>query len=322
MIEKPYRIEKVEMNGHIRYYLIKDIQFKDRKAKIRKRIENPDVTNTGFDSAFDLELETKAISKKAELVSDYYSSVLEKSDILSLEIKRCKYAEVFKRIPADEAAEYHKTFEKAYIHGTTMIEGNTLTLREVTDLLEHGILPRKELREINEIQNYKKVRDYLKNYNGKVTVRFIQTLHSLIMDHILETPGNFRQFGLVAISGCDLALTPPDLIEDELEERIQTYYENILNQKYPFEQMMLFHYRFEMIHPFPDGNGRVGREVLNYMMTREKYPKFLIGGENREDYLSALRFGNEQKDTEMVGMFSKMYQRQLEKVVSEFDRLR
>lgn len=318
MIQKPYRIEKVETSGSIRYYLLKDVQFKDRKEKVRKRIQNPNASKTGFD----LELETKAVSKKAELVSDYYSSEMKKSDVLSLEIKRWKYAAVFKRIPADETAEFNKAFEKAYIHGTTMIEGNTLTLNEVAGLLDHGILPRKELREINEIQNYRKVHDYLKNYNGKVTVRFIQKLHSLIMDNILENPGDFRKSGLISISGCDLELTPPDLIEDELDELIQTYYENIRNRKYPFEQIMLFHYRFEMIHPFSDGNGRVGREILNCLMRREKYPKFFFGGENRDDYLSALRFGNARQDSRMIQTFSQMYQQQLKKVVLEFDKLR
>jgi Fic family protein len=318
MTEKTYRLEKIEKNGHIRYNIIKDVQFKDKKTKVRKRIENP---NVFID--YDFVLESKAISKKAELVYDYYThDYLEKSDFLSLEEKRWKYTEFFKRASVDEISSYEKRFEWEYIHGTTAVEGNTLRLNEVADLLEYEILPQKELREINEIQNYKKVRPFVNGHRGKLTVSFIKKIHSLIMDHVLETPGVFRRTGLISISGYDLPLAPPDLIENELEELIQKFYENIRTKKNPFEQIMCFHYEFEMIHPFLDGNGRVGRELLNYLLTKEGYPRFLIRIENREEYLSALRFGNKQNYEKMVQTFSRMYQKQLEKIEAKFSRLK
>ena len=321
---KNYRLEKIEKNGIVRYNLIKDVQFKNKKAKVRKAVS--DLKNTAFcDIEYDFELEEKAVLKKAELVSCYYSSeYLEKSEVLELEEKRWRSIELFKIAPTDEIREYYKLFEKAHIHGTTMIEGNTLTYAEVSDLLEYDIVPKKGLREINEIQNYKKVRSFIRDYKGAVTLSFIKKLHFGLMDKVLENPGGFRQ-SPVYISGSDLILTPPDLIEDELAELIQNYYENKKNkpnEKYPFEQIILFHYRFEMIHPFADGNGRVGREILNYLLTKEKYPPLLINGNNREEYLSAFRFGNEEKYSQMIQIFCQMYQQQLSKIEEQFGNLK
>jgi len=141
------------------------------------------------------------------------------------------------------------------------------------------------------------------------------------MENILENPGKFRNIN-IGITDFDLQHTPPELIEDELNELFQTFYENIKNKKHPFEQIMIFYYRFETIHPFLDGNGRVGREIMNYLLKKEKYPQFLIGIENRDEYLAALRFGDEQNQEQMIHIFYKMYQVQLDEIKEEFYRLK
>lgn len=317
MGNQKYRLESVTKNGIFRSYLVRDIRFKNKNSKVRKSISDPQKVDI-----FNFDLEEKAIIKKAELVSNYYvCDYLEKSDFLSLEENRWMSNEFFKLTAADETLFFKTKFEMNYIHGTTAIEGNTLTLSEVKNLLEYGISPSKKLREINEIQNYIKTRAFTGKFNGKITVSFIKKIHSLIMENILENPGQFRNTN-IGIIGCDLQHTPPELIEEELNELIQIFYENVKNKKHPFEQILIFHYQFETIHPFSDGNGRVSREIMNYLLRKEKYPQFLIGNENREDYLSALHFGDEQNQKRMVEIFYKMYQSQLDEIKEEFYRLR
>jgi len=85
----------------------------------------------------------------------------------------------------------------------------------------------------------------------------------------------------------------------------------------------MFHYTFETIHPFTDGNGRVGREILNYMLKKERFPKLLFLGRDRDRYISALRMGNEERYGDMVSSMAELIlsqrmeilRRNLEKVI-------
>jgi len=142
----------------------------------------------------------------------------------------------------------------------------------------------------------------------------------LIMNNIdHESAGTFRRTDLIGIRGCDQALTPSFEIEDELEKIIEYYYNNVGAGAHPFEEAVLFHYHFEMIHPFTDGNGRVGRELFNYLLMRSKppYPKLLFLGKDRPEYLQALRHGNEERYAEMVAVFVELIIRQRQKVLEE-----
>ncbi|MCK4443253.1 MAG: Fic family protein, partial [Thermoplasmata archaeon] len=208
-------------------------------------------------------------------------------------------------LTSSELESYEWEFEIAYVHGTTYIEGNTLTIREARNLLTHGITPKgKSLREIFEVQNYKKVLLYRNSYKGKVTIEFIKELHSIIVDNIdLESAGLFRRTDDFGIVGYDRTLCPASLIEEELDEAIRDFYSGLKEGKHPFELAVVFHHRFESIHPFADGNGRVGREVLNHMLVRHRFPRILILPKDRERYLDALKHGDEESASEMVKIF-------------------
>ncbi|WP_019178359.1 Fic family protein [Methanomassiliicoccus luminyensis] len=188
---------------------------------------------------------------------------------------------------------------------TIFIWHNTLTLKEAHDLLEYGTVPRsKPLREINEVQNFKNVIQYHNKYKGKVTLDFIRTLHSLIMNNIdAESAGTFRRIDDIGIAGCDLRLAPSELITEELQAAINEYYDQLESGVHPFEAAVLFHYKFEIAHPFTDGNGRVRREVFNYLLMREKFPRLLFLGKDREEYLTALKGGNIDDYADMVSTF-------------------
>jgi Fic family protein len=133
-----------------------------------------------------------------------------------------------------------------------------------------------------------------------------------------ESAGTFRRVDSVGIQGCDLVLCPSELIEEELQKSISEYYESLEQGRYPFESAIWFHYKFETIHPFSDGNGRVGREILNFMLVKEKYPKLLFLGKDREFYLDALRLGNENHYGEMIHAFATLFIKQMDKLVNDY----
>lgn len=69
---------------------------------------------------------------------------------------------------------------------------------------------------------------------------------------------------------------------------------------------MIFHYRFETIHPFVDGNDRVGRELRNYLLTKAGCPRMLVRENKRGKYVSALHSGNTDDYESMMKIFAEI----------------
>lgn len=317
MARKPYRVEvNFPERGRAQYFLVKDVKVGDRrrKVKIYLGVEPPSATDVERHRREKApEIELKAAILRAELSTERLKADhLTPDRARSLEEVRSFYNSVQQFLTQAEIAAYERDFELAYVSGTTRIEGNTLTRAQTVDLLEYGIIPKsKQLREINEVQNFKKVIAFRNRYKGKVTPEFIRRLHALVMDNIdLESAGRFRRVDDIGIAGCDLAVTPSVVIEEELDAAIDDYYKRLKKGQHPFEAAILFHYAFEMIHPFADGNGRVGREILNFMVDREQYPRVLFLGEEREAYLDGLRMGNKDDYDGMVDAFAEIIVRQ------------
>jgi len=319
-----YRVEVDFPTGkEARYFLVKSVQVGSKRSKAKKYLGT--VPPTGKDKArlsaeFAAEMEFRVAKRKGELsLGVYHADYLPRETLLEVERVRSIYGSVLGFLTTNEVQAYEDKFEVTYIQGTTSIEGNTLTHAQAENLLLHDLPPQgKSLREINEVQNFKKVVAYRNSYTRKVTVGFIRNLHSLIMDNIdRETPGTFRRRDDLGIAGCDLAVTPAAQIEEELEQIIAGYYGALDTGKHPFEQAALFHYNFEMIHPFTDGNGRVGREILNYMLTRSHYPRLLFLGKDRSRYIGALKEGNIEDYSEMVATFAQLIVEQRLRILEE-----
>ena len=311
MGRKPYRLEVVYSTNHNpKCFIVKDVCFEDKRRKVKVYLRSGSIPNQEeFDQSREthaFELETRAAKKIGEWSIEKFNREHISSDsIAKLEELKYLYKRFTQLMTANELEVYEKNFEISYIQGTTSIEGNTFSKEEAFNFYLHGIVPKnKQMREINEIQNFKNVKKFRDSYKGKVTFDFIKTLHALIMANIDDdSAGTFRRTDDKAIGGCDLPLCPSILIEQNLKKTIQRYYTNLRDGYHPLEQAILFHYTFEMIHPFSDGNGRVGREIFNYMLNKVNFPRLLFLGEDREHYIEALKFGNLDQFENMVEKF-------------------
>lgn len=327
-----YRLERgTTKQGKTKYFLAKDVKVGKKVARVRRYIKSGDTPTAGelrkFGKEHAASIEAEALNKAAELSSSrYIGRYISKDEIQLVERVRYLYKAFTNFLTTDELKKCEEDFEVSYVSGTTSIEGNTLSTKETYDLLVNDIIPsEKSAREINEVQNFKRVLAYRDKYRGRITIKLIKSLHAIIVSNIdYESAGSFRRSDFIGISGCDLRVTPSFEIEDELKHAIDDYYNNIKAGGYPFEEAILFHYKFEMIHPFTDGNGRVGRELFNYLLIRNRpsYPKLLFLGKDRPTYIQALKLGNDEKYKEMITFFADLIIRQrLEVLLKNFGKM-
>jgi len=308
-----YHIETQSLKSSKIYYLAKTIRVNDKVFQIREKIGKTQPTQNEIaelTSNPNLTLEIKALEKRlVEGESIYNVKYLQQIDIRELE--KSKYWDSMSSLflTRSEKEYFEINNELEYVHGTTAIEGNTFSLQQVDDLLHKNVPPSdKTLGEINEVQNYNSVQKYRESYKGKVTISFIRKLHEIIMDKIdTEGAGRFRRIDSIAIRDVDIFVCPAILIETELQNIIDEYYKKVNTNGHPFEEAVQFHYKFEIIHPFLDGNGRVGREILNHMLTRARFPRLIITKRDREKYLDALQYGNREYFGEMLSIFIDLF---------------
>lgn len=219
-------------------------------------------------------------------VAHYNSEYLDKEKITSLETVRY-YNDEFKDLYPDESTRYVESVFVRYVQGTTAIEGNTISPQETQELLEHDISPAgKKVSEVYEILNFVKLRDYLKTYDGDVTEKLIRRMHAILMENLMRTPGDYRQIQ-VNIEKVDYEPPPAILVPEMMQDLVAWYRANV-KKMHPFELAVLLHTRFELIHPFTDGNGRVGRALINFILERAGYPTLYLGLAQRKDYLDSI----------------------------------
>lgn len=307
-----FRLERVARKGQVHFYLAKDLRIGKAKSKVTKYVGTSEPSTSELEqfiraNRFDIEI--RAIEKKAEmsarsLIPHPFDPPEGLKVIGSIERFRFLYQACQELLSVDEAAHYEEQLEHQYVGGTTAIEGNTLTLRQTHLLLKEGMVPDKPLREINEVQNFRLVKHLRDSHKGKITIEVMKRFHSLVMSNIDTGSGELRRVDDIIIVGREGSLCPSVMIEGELHEAIDEYYHSMDEGMSPFIAAVLFHHRFECVHPFTDGNGRVGREVFNLMLMMNKYPRMVFLGRDRERYLHALSLGDDGDEKGMVKEFA------------------
>ena len=248
-------------------------------------------------------------------VGYYHAEFLDKGRITALETLRYYHAE-FKHHYPDESSRYVESVFVRYVQGTTAIEGNTISPQEVQELLEHDISPAgKKVSEVYEILNFVKLRDFLKTYKGNISEKLIKTMHAILMENLMRTPGEYRQIR-VGIEKVDYEPPPAILVPEKMKDLISWYRANA-KKLYPFELAVLLHTRFESIHPFIDGNGRVGRALMNFILERSGYPTIYLGLPHRKNYLDAINPANDGNFEPIIKMLYSTYLDQHKEVADQ-----
>lgn len=210
------------------------------------------------------------------------------SNLQIIELEKLKYNLIlFKKYFKESFLQYDDDEYLRYLQGSSSIEGNSINLQEAKLIINENLsISGKKIDEIKEIQNLnltKKIIDKCPTINEKL----IKKIHLIIMDSFEnKKPGQFRQIPIY-VTGSQVNRPNYKEINKKIKQLITWYDKNKLIL-HPVEVASIFHVWFENIHPFIDGNGRVGRELLNLMLLKEKYPRVIINLKNRLNYISIL----------------------------------
>lgn len=240
---------------------------------------------------------------------------LDKKRAFDLEVLGYGY-KLFKELYPDEFKRYEQAFFVRYAQGTTAIEGNTLTYRQAEELLEHSTTPTgKSMREIYELLNFKDLGRFIDSYEGDISEKIIKKIHAILMQNLLESVGAYRRIQ-VYIEKEEYVPPPPFEIPKLMKELIEWYRAN-KRKLHPLELAILLHTKVVTIHPFVDGNGRVGRALLNFVLKRNGYPTLYLGLEHREKYLDAVAEGNKENYKPIIDFTNEIYLQQHNKIYDE-----
>lgn len=188
------------------------------------------------------------------------------------------------------------------VYNSNAIENSTLTLKETEKILLEQELSRDvSLREVFEARNLARVISYKRGNaekNNILTKELMLLLHQMLIGGIDDSiAGRFRKKGEYVRVGTYIA-PAPEHIERMIEEILFRYYSNLDN--YFLEKIAKFHLAFETIHPFCDGNGRIGRVIINYQLMQAGFPRIIIRNKDKSAYYQAFKIYREKKETKAM----------------------
>jgi Fic family protein len=185
------------------------------------------------------------------------------------------------------------------VYNSNAIENSTLTLKETEKiLLEMEVSREVSVREVYEAKNLSRVITYIKNKtkDTQLSRELVLLLHEMLIGGINdEFAGRFRKIGEYVRVGKHIAPAPEEI--EKMFATILGEYMNNISRKYFADKIAKFHLDFETIHPFCDGNGRIGRTLINYQLLRLDLPMIIIRDKEKARYYKAFDEYRQQNDT-------------------------
>ncbi len=185
------------------------------------------------------------------------------------------------------------------VYNSNAIENSTLTLKETEKiLLEMEVSRNISLREVFEAKNLAQVMEYIRiNPKGEFSKETILLLHKMLLGNIDDKiAGRFRGEGEYVRVGTHIA-PPPEHLERLIRNTLIEYSSP---EGYFVYKIAKFHLDFEVIHPFNDGNGRIGRLIVNYQLLKLGFPGLIIRDKEKKYYYRAFIEYRDNKSTKRM----------------------
>jgi len=235
----------------------------------------------------------KTVTRELYLGKKIPENIEELKDIL---LRKCLQEDVFLKLNKikkkfkTQWKKYPKTVKKKilldlsidFTYNTNRIEGSTITPDETEDLLKRKISPNKPIDDVKETINHS--RCFLELMNKELSLRIVKDWHKNIFSETKpDIAGKIRDY---PVKVGDYRTPDWQDLKNILKEYFAWYRKN--KKQHPVEFAARAHYRFEKIHPFGDGNGRIGRLLIALILKQNGFPILIIPYEKRKSYYRAL----------------------------------
>ncbi|MFA5382812.1 MAG: Fic family protein [Candidatus Micrarchaeia archaeon] len=288
-------IEKKKINGKVYYYLTETKRVNGKFKKKRKYL--------GTKIPKDIK---KHLKKKKIKIKHY----LTERQLKIVDKIQKEYSKKYKIDKTLWKTETQKLI--SFIHNTNAIEGNTLSLKDTEDVLKgkkiKGI--EKKRKDVKETKNMKLCIDFLFEHEEDISIDFILKLHKIEMNEIMQDAGQFRMYNVrVGNYFCPKYQELPKLMFELID-----WYNKNKNKLHKIELASLIHLKFVKIHPFGDGNGRIARLLMNFVMLKAKYPLInIFNDEKMYYYLVLQKYDTDKKEKDFVKYIYEVFGRQYKK---------
>ena len=187
------------------------------------------------------------------------------------------------------------------VYNSNAIENSTLTLKETEKiLLDMEVARDVSVREVYEAKNLARVIGYIHNKAKETEVgrELMLLLHQMLVGGIDDKiAGRFRGSGEYVRVGTHVAPAPED-VEKLIGAAIAEYTSNL--SAYFLDKIAKFHLDFETIHPFCDGNGRIGRVLISYQLQCLGFPMIIIRDREKKEYYKSFGDYRDDKNTKTL----------------------
>jgi len=292
-------LKKVTKGNKDYFYLVHS--FRDGKKVSKKQVYLGSLIPKDLEKA------------KKDFMQDFYKEKF----LGSIDSIKKNFSKELSALPKSAKAKALENFAIKFTYNTQRIEGSTLTLRETADLLENGIAPSsKPMRDAKEAEAHKKLFYEMLSYDKDLTLQIVLKWHATLMS---ETHSDIAG----KVRGHDVAIAqskfkPPKYqIVNLLLKEFFSWYTKEKKFLHPVELAALVHLKFVTIHPFTDGNGRISRIMMNFVLKKCGFPMLDIDYVKRTSYYNALERSQTKNDESIfVQWFFRRYLSEYKKYVN------
>jgi len=289
-------IKKKKIKGKFYYYLEKNLRIGENKWKTfsvylgskkpaRKELGNAEKK---LNRKLNLYIKSSILRPNTKFI--------DKKTALLLERIKTTHKKLLEKLDKKNRAEHTKRQRETFITNTNAIEGSRLTLEQTKKIME--LKEKYESEDVEELEvinmeNALDLYDKLLEKKVDLTQKLILSLHMFILKTIPNYEKHAGSFRTVNVYIRSSKYYFPDWKEiQRLMSELLLWYNQNKDKIHPVELAAIFHAKFVTIHPFADGNGRMARLLMNYILQLNRYPFIDIEFSKRDEYFKTQEEGH------------------------------